>query len=232
MAESKLREELEEQEFPSFYRVDVYMIASLYALIDSENTDNQKYFTFSEVDYFAVRKSYSVYTLDQKQVFERVKKAVEEDEDSLLFPNRLYTIRVYQIPLDSRVIDDDDEDEDITVFNSKGEMVVNSEREIFKVGEIVEYHDLNKDVVRLAIVYRSPKIEEVCKLSEDSDNELSDQYTEHYALINLDKDWFFISASYVSRPSFPVADAFKDAFKEKFGDVFEDLDFDDLSELM
>lgn len=230
MAESKLREELEEQAFPSFYRVDVYMITSLYALIDSENTDNQKYFTFSEVDYFAVRKSYSVYTLDQKQVFEWVKKAVEHKS--------LYTIRVYHIPLNLRVFDDeevfDDEDEyeDITIFNSKGEMVADSGREMFKAGEIVEYHDLKENVVRLAIVYRPPKIEEVCKLSEDSDNELSDQYPEHYALINLDKDWFYISASYVSRPSFPVADAFKDAFKEKFGDVFEDLDFDDLSELM
>ena len=171
MAESKLREELEEQEFPSFYRVDVYMITSLYALIDSKNTDNQKYFTFSEVDYFAVRKSYSVYTLDQKQVFERVKKAVEHKS--------LYTIRVYHIPLNLRVFDDDDEDEDITVFNSKGEMVADSGREMFKAGEIVEYHDLKENVVRLAIVYRPPKIEEVCKLSEDSDNELSDQYPDH-----------------------------------------------------
>lgn len=223
MAESKLREGLEEQEFSSFYRVDVYMISSLYALIDSKNTENQKYFTFSEVDYFAVRKSYSVYTLDRNQVFERVKEMKVKDK-------MLYTIRVYQIPLNSRVIDN--EDEDLTVFNSKGEMVVDSEREIFKTGEIVEYHDLNKNVVRLAIVYRPPQNEEVCEPSEDSDNELSDQYPEHYALINLDRDWFYISASCVSRPSFPVADAFKDAFKEKFGNVFEDLGFEDLLDIL
>lgn len=39
---------------------------------------------------------------------------------------------------------------------------------------------------------------------------------------------YSISASCVSRPSFPVADAFKDALKEKLGNVFEDLDLDDL----
>ena len=109
---------------------------------------------------------------------------------------------------------------------------MDSEREIFKTGEIVEYHDLNKNVVRLAIVYKPPQNEEVCKPSEDSDNELSDQYPEHYALINLDRDWFYISASCVSRPSFPVADAFKDTFKEKFGNVFEDLGFEDLLDIL
>lgn len=152
-----------------------------------------------------------------------MKKAVE-------YSHYFYTIRVYQIPLNSRVFDD--EEEDITVFNSKGEKVVNSEREIFKAGKIVEYLDLNKEIVQLAVVYEPPKIKEVCEPSEDSDNELYDQHPEDYVLITLDGNWFYISPSCVSRPSFPVADAFKYAFKEKFGNVFEDLDLDDLLELL
>lgn len=227
MAKSKLREELEEQDFSSFYRVDVYRLNDLYAILDPKNPEDQKDIPFSGTEYFAVEKSFSVYMLDQKQVFERVKEAVEQDDG-------LYTMRVYQIPLNSWVFDD--EYEDITVFNSKGEMV-NSERDIFKAGEIVEYHDLKEGVVRLAVVYEPPKIEEVCEPSEDSDNELYDQDQEDYKLITVEGIWYYISASCVSRPSFPVADAFKEklecVYEKKVKNVKNgSLSFGDLLELL
>lgn len=80
MAESKLKEKLEEQDFSSFYRVDVYRLNDLYAMLDPKNPEDQKDIPFSGTDYFAVEKSYSVYMLDQKQVFDRVKEAVDRYE--------------------------------------------------------------------------------------------------------------------------------------------------------
>lgn len=215
MADSKLNEELEEQDFSSFYRVDVYRQNIMYAMLDPKNPKDQKYIPFSGKDYFAVEKFFSVYTLDQKQVFEQVKKIVEQVKKIEELDDSPFIMRVYKIPLNSRVIDD--EAKLITVFKSKGAMVENPEHERFKAGEIVEYLNLTVGVVGLAVVYEPPKIEEVCEPSEDSDIELRDLSPKDYKLITVEGILFPISASCVSRPSFPVAEA----FKEKLENVYE-----------
>ncbi len=222
MAEGKLNEELEEQDFSSFYRVDVYRQNRYYAMLDPED---QKDIPFSGTDYFAVEKVYSVYVLDAKQVSDRVKEAVEKEDG-------LYSVRVYHLPLNSIILNEGCLD--LTVFDSKGEMIKNTGRESFNAGEIVEFHDLKEDAVRLAVVYDAPKSKKDCEGTEDLDD---DQDQEDYKLLTEGSDWMYIPASCVGRPTFPVSDAFKEklecVYKKKVEDVKNGkLSFGDVQNLL
>ncbi len=194
-------------------------------MLDPNDPEEQMDIPFSGTDYFAVEKVYSVYVLDAKQVSDRVKEAVEKEDN-------LYCVRVYHLPLNSIVLDE--ENRDVTVFDSKGEV---SGHRSFKAGEIVEYHDLKEDVVRLAVVYEAPRRKEYSEWSEDSDDDLYDQEEEDYKLLTEDSDWMYIPASCVGRPSFPVSDAFKEQlesiYKKKIEDVKNGkLSFGDLLNLL
>ncbi len=228
MTESKLKERLEEQDFTSLYRVDVYRQNRYYAMLDANDPEDQKDIPFSGTDYFAVEKAYSVYMLDQKQVFERVKEAVDKEEV-------LYSVRVYHLPLNSMI--SDEQYPDLYVFDAKGELIKNTGCECFNAGEIVEFHDLKEDTVRLAVVYDAPKREEDCEGIEDSDNDLYDQDQEDYKLLTEGSDWSYIPASCVARPTFPVSDAFKEKLESVYKNKVEDvkngrLSFGDLLNLL
>lgn len=225
MTDSKIYEEVEEQDFSSFYRVDVYRQNRYYAMLDPNDPEEQTDIPFSGTDYFAVEKVYSVYMLDAKQVSDRVKEAVEKEDN-------LYCIRVYHLPLNSIVLDE--ESQDVTVFDSKGDC---SGHRSFNAGEIVEYHDLKEDVVRLAVVYDAPKSKKDCEGTEDSDDDLYDQEEEDYKLLTEGSDWMYIPASSVARPTFPVSDAFKEKLESVYKMKVEDvkngrLSFGDLLNLL
>ncbi len=221
----KINEEVEEQDFSSFYRADVYRQNRYYAMLDPNDPEEQKDIPFSGTDYFAVEKVYSVYVLDAKQVSDRVKEAMDKEDN-------LYCVRVYHLPLNSIVLDE--ESQDVTVFDSKGEI---SEHRSFNAGEIVEYQDLKEDVVRLAVVYDAPKSKKDCEETEDLDDDLYDQEEEDYKLLTGGSDWMFIPASCVALPTFPVSDAFKEKleglYKQKVEDVKNGkLSFGDLLNLL
>ncbi len=230
MVNSNFKEELEEQDFSSFYRIDVYRQNRFYAMLDPNDPKDRKDIPFSGTESFYVEKVYSVNVLDQKQVLERVKEAVEEEEG-------LYTVRAYHLPLNSIILDE--EYQDVRVFDTKGELMSNTASESFRAGEIVEYHDLKEGMVRLAIVYEGPekKDKEDFNPTEESDEELYDQDQEDYKLLTEGSDWCYVPVSCVSRPSFPVSDAFKEklegVYKKKVKDVKNGkLSFGDLLNLL
>lgn len=204
MDDSKIKVELEEEDFSSLFRVDVYSKNSYYAMLDPNDPEEQKDIPFSGTDYFAVEKVYSIYVLDAKQAFAWVKRAVVRKDG-------LYSVRVYHLPLKSIIMNE--AYRDVTVFDSKRE---NTGHRSFKAGEIVEYHDLKEDVVRLAVVYEAPNSKKDSEGTEDLDDDLYDQEEEDYKLLTEGSDWMYIPASCVARPTFPVSDAFKEKLESVY----------------
>ncbi len=237
MTEAKLKVGLEGQKFPYFFRVDVYKRKSIYAKPDPDAPNNQASIPFSGLDFFSVEKAYSIYTLDKMQVCERVNEALEKEK-------WLYSVRVYVLPL-NKIISDwnwtilDEASWNLIVFDSKGEVIRNTGRNSFNAGEIVEYHDLEEDVVWLAVVYEPPTSKEDSEWSKDSDDDLYHQDRIDYKLLTIAEggEWRYIHASCIAMPTFPVSDAFKEKleglYKQKVEDVKNgNLSFADLLDML
>lgn len=228
MTEAKLKVGLEGEKFSYFFRVDVYKHNGVYAMPDP-NPNDQASIPFSRCDHFSVEKAYSVYTLDQKQVYERVKEAVAKEK-------WLYSVRVYLLPL-NEIISDwnwtilDEASWNLIVFDSKGEVIRNTGRNSFKAGEIVEYHDLEENEVWLAVVYEPPKSKEDSERSKDSDDDLYHQDQIDYKLLTNaeESDWMYIHASCIGNPTFPVSDALKEKLERVYKKKVEDVKNGNLS---